>query len=352
MASNRKSALITGITGQDGSLLAKKLVDEGFEVFGTFRRGSGNNLWRLKEMGILNSEDVTLLEHEIGGNSTSLFKLLSNNFDYIFHLAGDSFTQDSFLHPSKTINTNVQGYLEILETLVAVSSSSKVFAACSSEIFGRQPAEELIVNEESKKNPINPYGISHSANLYLSDMFRSVYSQFISVGILFNHESEYRGEQFLTRKISKGLAFIKTGFNKPIEVGNLDASRDWGSAAEFTGVFRDILDHSSPQDFVIATGRTVKVRDIVIAGALSLGFQPEFQGIGMNENCIDRKSGKILLKVSDKYMRKVESPSLVGNTQKIRNHTKWTAQVPIESVIQKMCEADLNRMGFQGQLYS
>jgi GDPmannose 4,6-dehydratase len=346
MASNSKSALITGITGQDGSLLAKKLVDEGFEVTGTFRRGSGDNLWRLKEMGILNSENIRLHEHEIGSNSTSFFKLLSNNFDYIFHLAGDSFTQDSFLHPSKTINTNVNGYLELLETLVAVSPSSKVFVACSSEIYGHQPAGELVVNEESQKKPVNPYGVSHSMILYLSDMFRTVHSQFISVGILFNHESEYRGEQFLTRKISKGLAFIKSGFNKPIEVGNLDASRDWGSAAEFTGVFKDILDHSSPEDFVIATGRPIKVRDIVTAGALSLGFQPEFQGIGMNENCVDRKSGKILLTVSGKYMRKVESPNLIGNTQKIRNHIKWTAQVPIESVIQKMCEADLNRIGF------
>jgi GDPmannose 4,6-dehydratase len=343
MTTNNKSALITGITGQDGALLAKELLGQGFEVSGTFRRGSGDNLWRLKELGILNYEELKLYEHEIGTNSAKYLKILENNFDYVFHLAGDSFTQDSFLHPYKTINTNIQGCLELLETLTAISSTSKVFIACSSEIFGRQVKDDVLVDENSVINPMNPYGISHSTILNLSRMFRSSYSQFVSVGILFNHESEYRGEQFLTRKISKGFALIRAGFNQAIEIGNLDVSRDWGSAKEFVGVFKQILDYKNSEDFVISTGKTVSVREIVIVAAQALGFDPEFQGSGLNETCIDRKSGKLLLKVSSRYIRKVESPSLVGNPEKAFKLIGWKPKISLEQVIREMCESDLKR---------
>jgi len=339
---SKQSALITGITGQDGALLANQLLREGLEVSGTFRRGSGNNLWRLEEMGIL--EDLVLHDYTIGSDSIDLAKIISNNYDYIFHLAGDSFTQDSFRHPHKTITTNLTGCLEILENSLQYSPESKIFVACSSEIYGKQPISSSLVNENSPRNPLNPYGISQSANLDLSRLFRNTYSQFVSVGILFNHESEYRSAQFLTRKISIGLSSIKNGSDQTLLLGNLNSSRDWGSANEYVGVFKKILDYSTPNDYILATGKSVTVREIILICCSVIGFEPEFQGNGIDEICIDRKSGKKLVRISPKYFRNVETPCLLGNTDKIFNQIGWKAQIPIREVIEQMCETDLRRL--------
>lgn len=336
-----KNALITGIAGQDGSLLAKSLLEDGFQVSGTFRRGSENNLWRLKEIGI--EEKLDLYEYEIGSSNTDLSKILSNNFSYIFHLAGDSYTHDSFRHSFKTISTNLMGCLEIIENSNIYSPNSKIFIACSSEIFGNQMANTMLVDEKSNRNPLNPYGVSQSAILDLCRLYRSQNEQFISVGILFNHESEFRSPQFLTRKISIGLASIKMGSKKAIKLGNLDASRDWGSAEEYVHVFRQILSNSTPDDYILATGKSTKVRDIILISCLAMGFDPEFVGEGLNEICIDRPSGKKLIEVSPSYLRKNETPCLVGSTNKIQNQIGWSAQVPISEVIEKICLTELKR---------
>jgi GDPmannose 4,6-dehydratase len=335
----RKKALITGITGQDGSLLANNLLNEGFKVSGTFRRGSANNLWRLEELGIL--DRIELFEHTFGIDSTELAKILRKKYEYIFHLAGDSFTQDSFRHPHRTLNTNLIGGLELMENLLEFSKDSKTFIACSSEIFGFQSEPNMFVNEDSNRNPLNPYGVAHSAILDLSRIFRNTYSQFISVGILFNHESEYRGVQFLTRKLSKGLSSIKNGSNLVIEIGNFDSSRDWGSAREFVEAFKMILDDSEPNDFIIATGKSVSVRQVIVMCCDALGFEPEFSGKGVNETCIDRKSGRTLIKSSPKFFRAVDTPCLIGDVSKIQDRIGWAAQVSFNSVIKKMCEFDL-----------
>ena len=336
---SKKKALITGITGQDGSLLASYLLNEGFEVSGTFRRGSANNLWRLEELGIL--ERLDLFEHTFGSESTEFAKILRKNYEYVFHLAGDSFTQDSFRHPRRTLNTNLIGCLELMENLLEYSRDSRTFIACSSEIFGSQPESIKFVNENSRRNPLNPYGVAHSAILDLSRIFRKTYSQFISVGILFNHESEYRGVQFLTRKLSKGLSSIKKGSNTVIELGNFDSSRDWGSAREFVEAFKKILDDSEPNDFIIATGQSVNVRQIILMCCEALGINPEFHGEGVDEICIDSKSGKTLIKSSPEFFRITDTPCLLGDTSRIKDRVGWTAQVSLNSVIEKMCQYDL-----------
>jgi len=342
MRAGSKRALITGITGQDGSLLAKHLIANGIEVSGTFRRGSGDNFWRLNEMQIL--DKIELHEHTIGSNSTDLPKIVEQKFDYIFHLAGDSFTQDSFRHPYQTINTNLTGCLEILDSVLRYSKNSKVFIACSSEIYGNSAKSGTLINENYERNPLNPYGISQATILDIARYFRNVQDLFVSVGILFNHESEYRSAQFLSRKLSIGLAEIKVGKRKSIKLGNLNSARDWGSAEDYVGGFKIILDADHPDDFILATGKSVTVRELISYACKSLGFSPEFTGSGNSEQCIDLLTGNVLIEVSSEYFRKVETPCLIGSTRKIQTELGWKPTQRIEDIIAKMCSHDVDRI--------
>jgi GDPmannose 4,6-dehydratase len=342
MKADSRRALITGITGQDGSLLANYLIKNGLKVSGTFRRGSGDNFWRLNEMQIL--DEIELHEHSIGDNSTDLLKIVEQKFDYIYHLAGDSFTQDSFRHPYQTINTNLTGSLEILDSTLRYSKDSKVFIACSSEIYGNSAKTGTLINENHERNPLNPYGISQTTILDIARYFRNVQGLFVSVGILFNHESEYRSAQFLTRKLSLGLAEIKVGKRKSIKLGNLNSARDWGSAEEYVGGFKVILDADRPDDFILATGKSVTVRELIIYACKSLGFRPEFTGSGNSEKCVDLLTGNVLIEVSPEYFRKVETPCLTGSTEKIQSELGWKPTQKIEDIIAKMCSHDVARI--------
>lgn len=338
------TALITGINGQDGSLLAQELVTAGYEVHGTFRRGSANYLWRLEEMQIL--DKLNLYEYTFGGNSRELRRILEQKFDYIYHLAGDSFTHDSLYHPFRTINTNLSGCIELLENSVEICPSSHIFMACSSEIFGRGSNHNFFVSEESLRKPTNPYGISHSAILDLSRFFREMYSAFISVGILFNHESEYRSPQFLTRKITKGLAGLKFGATgkDPLQLGNLNTSRDWGSAKEYVSYFSKILQLSEADDFVIATGKPTSVKQIIMWACEVFGYEPEFHGEGSNEICFDNKTGNILIRSTKKFYREIETPCVLGSTNKLIQKISVKPVHDIRTVIQEMCVKDLKRL--------
>ena len=343
MNKNRKRALITGITGQDGALLAKSLTAKGIEVSGTFRRGSGNNFWRLNELEI--SDKINLYEHSIGNNPIDLSRVIQQKFDYIFHLAGDSFTQDSFRHPYQTINTNLTGSLEILDAVLQHSKESKVFIACSSEIFGNSKKIRFLINENHERNPLNPYGISQAAILDIARYYRNIQGLFVSVGILFNHESQFRSTQFLTRKLSLGLAEIKVGKQKALKLGNLNSSRDWGSAEEYVSGFQIVLDSNNPDDFIFATGRSVSVRELIIVACQQLGFKPEFTGSANTEKCIDSATGRVLIEVSPEYFRKVDTPCLVGSTEKIQSELGWRPTRRIEDIIAEMCAHDLVRIG-------
>jgi GDPmannose 4,6-dehydratase len=336
-----KNVLITGVAGQDGSLLAKSLLEKGHRVTGTFRRGSVSNLWRLNELGI--ESRVDLHEYSIGSNPLELTSLVREKFDEIYHLAGDSFTADSLRHPLRTLNTNLTGVLEILEAVRDVSPESKIFIASSSEVFGRPSGPTNSVNETSQRQPLNPYGVSHSAILDLIRMFREMYGLQIFTAILFNHESEYRSPQFLSRKLSTGIAKALVDQNEVIEVGNLDAKRDWGSAREFVEVFQGMLDFA-PDTYVLSTGREMSVRDLVSSCFKSAGVDPVFQGKGIDETCFDNATGRVLLKVHSKYYRAIETPGLVGDSTKIRSATGWNPTDSIEKVLQRMLEKDLERV--------
>lgn len=335
-----KKILITGIAGQDGSLLAKSLLEKGHQVTGTFRRGSLSNLWRLNELGI--ESRIDLHEYSIGSNPLELTGLVREKFDEIYHLAGDSFTADSLRHPLRTLNTNLTGVLEILEAVRNVSPESKIFIASSSEVFGRPSGPSNSVNETSQRQPLNPYGISHSAILDLIRMFREMYDLQIFTAILFNHESEYRSPQFLSRKLSTGIARILTNHYEVIELGNLNAKRDWGSAREFIEVFQSMLDFA-PDTYVLSTGRELSVRDLVSSCFKSVDINPIFQGNGLDETCFDDATGRVLLKVNSKYYRAIETPGLVGDSSKIHAATGWNPKDSIESVLERMLEKDLER---------
>lgn len=336
-----RKVLITGVAGQDGSLLAEKLLAEGAEVVGTFRRGSEGNHWRLKELGI--QENLTLVEYSSGSNPLELLRLLGGGFTEIYHLAGDSFTADSFRHPFKTIHTNLVGVTELLESIRDTDVDSKIFIASSSEMFGSQPHGKQRVSETSSRNPVNPYGISHSAILDLSKFFRDVYKLSVSTGILFNHESEFRGPQFLSRKITSGLARLKIYGGAPLQLGNLNAKRDWGSAREYVGFFQKILS-VAPDDFLICTGKSISVRELFIYCCNKVGFRPEFSGAGTEEICVDSNTGQVLMMVSEKYYRPIETSNLVGDNSKLGHAVGSTPNVSIYDVLHEMCEAENRRL--------
>lgn len=331
----QKKALIVGVTGQDGSLLANLLTSSGFQVSGTYRRSASNNLWRLEELELI--DRVNLYEYTIGDSQFGLRDIVKNNFDYIFYLAGDSYTLDSFKHPLLTININVGGCLEVLNSVELYSPETKVFLASSSEIFGTQ-TRNLIVNENSVRIPCNPYGVAQSSILDLANVYRIKSNLDISVGILFNHESPFRSPQFLTRKIVSGLIKILRGQQSYIELGNLDSARDWGNAKEFVKVFKEILENASNQNYVIATGQSVKVRDIFSISAKYLGFEPIFDGEGENEVCYDSKNGTLLMKSSAKYFRKIDTPALIGDSGKLMGSIGWKPKSDVVKLMSEMCE--------------
>lgn len=330
---SQKNALIVGVTGQDGALLADFLFKCGFQVSGTYRSAS-NNLWRLEELDLI--EKVKLYEYTIGDSQFSLREIVKNGFDFIFYLAGDSYTQDSFKHPILTLNTNVGGCLEVLNSVELYSPETKIFLASSSEVFGNQK-ENIVVNENTMRNPGNPYGIAQSNVLDLANIYRKRNLD-ISVGILFNHESPFRSPQFLTRKIVSGLVKMLRGQLEYIELGNLNSARDWGNAKEFVIAFKDILEKSSNQNYVVATGKTIKVKEIFEIAANVLGFQPVFEGKNENEICYDKQTGRILMKSSPKFYRKFDTPALIGDANKLLNAIGWQPKSDVVKLMTEMCE--------------
>ncbi len=339
---SRKKVLITGISGQDGALLAQSLLLKGIEVSGTFRRGSANNLWRLEELGIENK--VSLHEYVIGSNALEFISIVKLGFDEIYHFAGDSFTADSFRHPLKTLTTNLTGCLEVLETCRNFAPNTKIFLACSSEIFGKNLENDLMLDELSPRFPKNPYGVSQSAILDLGNLFRDSYGLAIYTGILFNHESHLRGAQFLTRKLSEGAARLKLGATEPIQLGNLNSKRDWGDAGEFVELFQDLLSTNKPGNYIFSTQRLISVREIAVAALLEAGYDPVFAGQGEVEFCFDRESGKKLLEVNPKFFRENETPPLIGSHMKLFNLIGRKPSSNLVDLIKQMYRIDLDRL--------
>lgn len=336
-----KSVLITGACGQDGSYLAKVLLDNGFHVTGTCRKNSANYFWRLKQLGILNR--VELVDLHIGQSSELNSLVADKKFDWIFHLAGDSFTADSFTHPYRTLNTNTHGTIEILESVRINSQSTKVFLAGSSEIFQNETRFPILCNEESPESPKSPYGVSQLANRYLARIYREAYGLFVAYGILFNHESPLRADYFVTQKIVKGLSDLRRGSLEPLILGNLEASKDFGDARDFVRAFIATIELDNPLDFVVATGKLTKVREILKISAQIFGYEPIFIGDGLEEICIDDKSGQKIAQVSSKFFRQLENNPITGDSTKLRRLTGWNPSYSIQDTLVDMCSENSAR---------
>ena len=331
-----EKVLITGVTGQDGALLAKFFVDQGKKVYGAFRKASSNNLWRLEHLRLL--DKIILVEHMIGQDQNLFDILKRENFSEIYHLAGDSRTLDSFVNISYSINTNINGTVEILEGVRKFSRQSKVFIAGSAEIFDTHTSESStnLVNEDSLKGPQNPYGIACLTNKALVDLYRTYHNLNLCYGIMFNHESTIRGDGFVTKKITKGLSNIKFNKGETLKLGNFGSMRDWSAAVDFVEAMALIGDAGLNEDFILASGVMHHVRDILTFAARALDFDPEFVGNNLQEVCIDKNSGKILAQSDPKFLRFYEENFICGDNSKLNRALGWQPTITFEDLITEM----------------
>lgn len=332
-----KVALVTGVTGQDGSYLANLLVKKGYKVFGTLRRGSTPRFGRLEFLNLLDKVELISLEITEYSHVFNILREIQPN--KIFNLAAQSFVQDSFLNPHMTSNINYLGVLNFLEAMRILNLDCFFYQASTSEMYGEVKSDPQ--NEETPFNPMSPYAVSKCAGHYLVNNYRSAYNMKLSSGILFNHESELRGREFVTRKITHQLAELKLGRQKPISLGNLDSVRDWGYAPDYVEAMY-LISTGTPKDYVVATNEITTVRRFFELSAINLGFNPKFEGEGIYEQCIDTNSGKVLCEVSEKFFRPSDVTYLRGDYSLIKSEHGWSPTHSVEDIAEKMCQFDLD----------
>ncbi|XOB61305.1 GDP-mannose 4,6-dehydratase [Campylobacterota bacterium DY0563] len=336
-----KKAIITGITGQDGAYLAKFLLDKGYKVFGAYRRTASVNFWRLEELDILNHENLDLVEYDLTDLSNNIRMISSINPDEIYNLAAQSFVGVSFEQPILTTNITGIGCLNLLEAIRIVNCNIKFYQASTSEMFGK--VQEVPQTENTPFYPRSPYGVSKLYAHWMVVNYRESYNIFAASGILFNHESPLRGKEFVTRKITDSVAKIKLGKLDCLELGNLDAKRDWGYAKEYVEGMYLMLQAEKADTFVLSTNRTETVRDFVIMAFNAIGIELEFKGKDKEEIAIDKASGKVLVRVNPKYYRPAEVDLLIGDASKAKNELAWEPKCTLEELCLMMVHEDLNR---------
>ncbi|WP_133650918.1 GDP-mannose 4,6-dehydratase [Paraburkholderia flava] len=336
-----KSAIVTGITGQDGAYLAEQLLQKGYAVYGTYRRTSSVNLWRIEELGIAKHPDLHLVEHDLTdlGNSIRLIDRIEPA--EIYNLAAQSFVGVSFEQPNLTAQVTGVGALNLLEAIRTVDTKIRFYQASTSEMFGKVQAIPQV--ESTPFYPRSPYGVAKLYAHWMTINYRESYDIFASSGILFNHESPLRGREFVTRKITDSLAKISLGLQDVLELGNLDAKRDWGYAKEYVDGMWRMLQADKPDTYVLATNRTESVRDFVTAAAKHVGFELAWEGKAEGEVGRDTKSGKVLVRVNPAFYRAAEVELLIGNPEKAKADLGWEAKTSLEALCQMMVEADLRR---------
>ena len=332
-----KKVLITGIFGQDGAFLAKRLLSQGFKVFGLARRGGSIKSDRLRYFGIL--DDVEIKNSEIIDFSSILKLLEEIKPDVIFNLAAQSFVQDSFINPWMTSNINYFGVLNLYEAIRFLKLDCKVYQASTSEMYGKTIDD--VQTEKSPFNPQSPYGISKLAAHHLGVIYRETYKLKISNGILFNHESELRGREFVTRKITSQLVEVKNESRDFVLLGNLNAVRDWGYAADYVKAIEMMNFSEVNDDFVVATNNITSVREFFKKSAELLDFKPMFSGNNAEEICTDKKTNKVIMKIDKNYYRPLEVDYLRGDYSKINSTLGWKPETSVDEMIEKMVSFDL-----------
>ena len=341
-----KKAIITGVGGQDGAYLARYLIDLGYEIYGGYRRAVSPNFWRLNELGLLNEPNFHLVEFEL----TDPFNILSvvNEIrpEEIYNLAAQSFVGVSFKEPFHTASATGIGALNILEAIKTVDKSIKFYQASTSEMFGKVQA--VPQSETTPFYPRSPYGVAKLYAHFITVNYQESYDIFASSGILFNHESPLRGLEFVTRKITNTAAKIALKKAKTLELGNLDAKRDWGYAKEYVEGMHAMLQAPTPDTFVLATGVTTTVRDFVKLSFEALDIGIKFEGEGINEVGLNDK-GDVIVKINPVFFRPAEVDLLIGDASKAKQKLGWSAKTDLKGLCDMMIKADLRRIeaGFE-----
>lgn len=345
----RKVALITGITGQDGSYLAEFLIEKGYEVHGIMRRSSSFNTGRIEHLyldewvrDMKKSRLVNLHWGDMTDSSSLIRIIMELRPAEIYNLAAQSHVKVSFDVPEYTAEADAVGTLRLLEAvrICGLEKECRIYQASTSELFGK--VQEVPQKETTPFYPRSPYGVAKQYGFWITKNYRESYGMFAVNGILFNHESERRGETFVTRKITLAAARIKQGYQDKLYLGNLDAQRDWGYAKDYVECMWLMLQHSTPEDFVIATGEMHSVREFTTLAFAHLGIDLEWRGTGVDEQGIDRATGRVLVEVDPKYFRPCEVEQLLGDPTKARTLLGWNpTKTPFTQLVKLMMEHDM-----------
>ncbi|QFH72141.1 GDP-mannose 4,6-dehydratase [Enterobacter sp. E76] len=336
-----KTAIITGITGQDGAYLAELLLEKGYMVYGTYRRTSSVNFWRIDELGIKSHPNLNVIEYDLTDLSASIRLLQTTGATEVYNLAAQSFVGVSFEQPITTAEITGIGPVNLLEAIRIVNPDIRFYQASTSEMFGLVQA--VPQQEDTPFYPRSPYGVAKLYAHWMTVNYRESYGIFASSGILFNHESPLRGQEFVTRKITDTVAKIKLGKAQVLELGNMDAKRDWGFAKEYVEGMWRMLQAEKPDTFVLATNRTETVRDFVFMAFKAAGYTLRFEGEDESEVGIDVATGETLVRVNPKYYRPAEVDLLIGNPARAKEILGWEPKTSLEQLCQMMVEHDLRR---------
>lgn len=330
-----KRALITGVTGQDGSYLAELLLEKGYKVYGLMRRKSVvdyGNADHIKDKIEFIYADMTDLISLINAMQTS-------QADEVYNLAAQSFVATSWEQPLATAQIDALGVTNLLEAIRTVKPSARFYQASTSEMFGL--VQEVPQKETTPFYPRSPYGVAKLYGHWITKNYRESYNLFACSGILFNHESERRGKEFVTRKITDGVARIKLGLQDHIELGNMDSKRDWGHSKDYVRAMWLMLQQDKPDDYVIATNETRTVREFVEKAFACAGIEIKWEGTGADEIGIDQATGKVIVKVNPKFFRPAEVDLLIGDPQKAESVLGWKREIPFEELVERMVKNDL-----------
>lgn len=341
MISQRKTALITGITGQDGAYLTQLLLAKGYEVIGTHRRTSSDTMWRLEQLALGAADGLKLVEMDLLDAGAICQTIQKFQPSEVYNLGAQSFVGSSFLNPAATMGASGLSVLHLLDAIKNFSPETRFYQASTSEMFGK--VTEIPQTEATDFHPRSPYGVAKLAAHWLTVNYRESYGLFASSGILFNHESPLRGLEFVTRKITDGVAQIKLGKKKRLSLGNLDAKRDWGHARDYVEGMWKILQADHADTFVLATGRTETVRTFTQLAFKAAGMDIEFEGEAENEVAILSSTGEVVVQVDPAFFRPAEVDLLIGDASKAREGLNWHPGTTLEALCSEMVAADIDR---------
>ena len=335
-----KKALITGVMGQDGSYLSKLLLEKGYKVYGATRRNGSGSDWRHEYLGIKN--EVEIIDFELLEQTNIQRAIAKYEPDEIYNLAAQSFVGVSFEQPVYTTLVDSMAVIYMLEAIRQVNPKIKLYQASTSEMFGK--VQEIPQTEMTPFYPRSPYGVAKLHAHWINKNYRESYDMFCCNGILFNHESPLRGQEFVTRKITMALSNIKLGKQEFLELGNLDSKRDWGFAGDYVEGMWMMMQQEKPDDYVLATNKTYTIRHFVEIAGKCLGFDIEWKGEAENTIGVDRNTGKTIIKVNPKFYRPCEVDLLIGNPAKAEKVLGWKPKVQVNELAEMMVKADFDRL--------